>query len=230
MGKQQGKPNHRLWKQWIDRISQEMVKCACDRYVFNRWWSIIRDNPAIDINNTFLALIWSSYFQRQVMAIRRQVKINRESISLVRLLKDIAEHDIHITRQDFLRDYVNPHLNQAFSRRTNREASKLFDSLAGRGRSHVSGVTVRKDIERLKRAASRLERYADKWVAHSDRKRRWPRLSFKELNKALDVFLGTWHRYHNIAWRGPVSMDPASMMGTEWEKVLTVPWKHPSHS
>jgi hypothetical protein len=228
MGK--NKPYRHRWVVWMKRISEEMVKCAFDRYIFDRWWFIINENPDIDINNTFVTLIWSSYFQRQAMTARRQVKIDRNTISLVCLLNDIANDDTYITRDKFLSYHVNPDLEQTCYQRTYREASRFFDSFAGRGKPHISGERVRRDIQRLKQVALQLERYADKWIAHSDSKRRWPRLSFEKLNKTLDLLIGMWKRYHNIAAGGPVLMDPASMAGREWEKVLTIPWKPTSSS
>lgn len=223
-------PDRRRWVLWMERISEEIVKCAFDRYIFDRWWSIINKNPDIDINNTFVALVWSSYLQRQAMTVRRQVKIDQRAISLARLLGDIAKHDTSITREEFLKDHVNPDIEKTLYERTLREVSELFDSFAGCGKPHINGNRVREDISRLKQTAEQLECYADKWIAHSDPKREWPRLSFEQLNKTLDLFLSTWERYHNIAAGGPVFMDPASMAGEEWEKVLTIPWKRSSDS
>lgn len=220
-----GKPDRRRWIRWISRITNEVAKSAVERYIFDRWWAIIQSNPQIDINNRFIALIWSSYFDRQTLVVRRHVKVDRNSISFVRLLKDVAEHDKYITRHEFLQNYANnPYFDKAQVQQNVCEASRLFDSFAGRGKPHISRSRVQKDINQLKRETRRLEYFADKWLAHSDRKRKWPRLGFKELNKALDLLFKTWQRYHEII-RGSISVDPAFLAGTEWEEVLTVPWK-----
>ena len=159
------------------------------------------------------------------MAVRRQVKCNKQSISLVRLLQHISEHEIQIEREEFIELNSNRAFGAALYQQHRREASRMFDFFAGRGKQYLSKERVLGHVSKLKRSAKKLEYYSDKWVAHSDQKRRWPRLRFDELNKTLDLYIDIWRRYHNIAWGGPIGMDAEFLAGTTWEEVLTIPWK-----
>jgi len=214
------RPDRRKWIRWIDRITDELTRSLVDREIFEQWWTIVQQNPNLDINNDFISFIWDSYLTKQVLVVRRQVKYNRQSISLVRLLNDIRESSKQITREDFMKDYSNPTFPDMW-----HEGRRLFDSLAGRGGKHISKTRVIADIKRLKHVSRGLMNYADKWLAHSDRRRKYPSLGFRQLNKSLDIIYKAWRKYHVIARRGPIRTDPKTMAGTDWQFVFDIPWR-----
>ena len=224
MGTKTSKPNQRRLRGDLKRLSDELAGSTIDRYIFERWWSIISNNPKIRLDNRFIALICSSYFDRQTMVVRRQVK--KDSISLVRLLENVAEHNEYFTRHNFLKSYINnPYLDKKQVQKNVSEAAQFFNSFADRGKPFVSRSKVQNDIIRLKRKAHMIEYYADKWVAHSDHRRRWPRFGFNKIHSTLDLIFKTWKRYHHIIMGGPVVVDAAFVVGSKWEEVLTFPWK-----
>jgi hypothetical protein len=179
------RPDRRKWTRWIDRISNELSRSAVDREVFEQWWAVVQGNPALDINNRFMALVWSSYFDRQVLVVRRQLQA-KDSVSLVRLLKEVAAHA---------------------------------------GSLKLSTDRVEADIKRLTRRSSGLKYLSDKWLAHSDPRRRWPRLGFKQLNKSLDTLYSLWHKYHEVVRGGPINADPHFLAGSDWQHVFDIPWR-----
>ncbi len=219
-------PDRHKWVQWFERISDELVSSAVDRHVFDRWWAVITANPAVDVNNRLLALIWVSYFERQALVVRRQLRCDGQSVCLVGLMKEVAAYAPQLKRQEFLNSYTRPEYRDAW-----REAEVLFDGFAGRSDvDAVSPSLVQRDIDALQQAGGQLLDLADKWLAHSDRSRQWPRLSFPELNGCLDLLYDTWRRYHSLATLGPINADPAFLAGTAWEAVLDIPWRHGSET
>ena len=214
------RPDRRKWTRWIDRISAELVRSSVDREVFEQWEAVIQRNPSLDMNNRFMSLIWSSYFDRQVLVVRRQVQCKKPSISLVRLLHEVADYSAHLSRQAFVTSYTRPEFRDTW-----REGQRLFDSFAGRGGTHVSPVRVKADAARLTRVSGGLKYLSDKWLAHSDPRRRWPRLGFRQLNRALDALYDAWHRYHVLVRRGPINADPKFLAGSDWQHVFDVPWR-----
>lgn len=214
------RPDRRKWTRWIDRISAELVRSSVDREVFKQWSDIVEGNPNLDMNNRFMSLIWSCYFDCQVLVVRRQVKLKKQSISLVRLLHEVADYSSHLTRQAFMTSYTKPELRDTWC-----EGQRLFDTFSGRGGTHVSAARVRADADRLVRLTCGLMYLSDKWLAHSDSRRRWPRLGFRQLNRALDALYRTWQRYHVLVRRGPRNADPKRLAGSNWQHVFDIPWR-----
>jgi hypothetical protein len=213
-------PDRRKWTHWIDRISAELARSSVDREVFKQWSDIVERNPNLDMNNRFMSLIWSCYFDRQVLVVRRQVHCKKQSISLVRLLHEVAGYSGRLTRQDFVTSYTRPRFRDTW-----REGHRLFDTFAGRGREYVSRDRVLADAARLVWLSRGLKYISDKWLAHSDPRRRWPRLGFRQLNRALDALYDAWKRYHVLVRRGPIDADPKRLAGSDWQHVFDIPWR-----
>jgi hypothetical protein len=209
------------WRSWLERITDEMVASAVDRHVFDRWWSIIQVNPAVDVNNRFVALIWASYLERQALTVRRQLDCDKGAISLVKLMREVAEYAGQLGRHDFLNAYTKPEYVAAW-----RDAGALFDAFVDPvAPDLVSAAVVQGHIDSLRTASARLKRLADKWLAHSDRARAWPEPSFNDLNACLDLLYSRWRQYHALAALGPIDADIPWLAGTEWETVLDTPWR-----
>jgi len=91
------------------------------------------------------------------MGIRRQIKIDNQSISLGRLLTEIIERPEIITRKRFIEMYTNSV--------SKRHADSDFDQFAGKGSSHVDPNIIEKDLIRLRTNGKKFEDYADKKLA-----------------------------------------------------------------
>jgi hypothetical protein len=217
-------PPRQKWSEWLDQISSEIIASAVARHVFERWWSVVQANPAIDVNNRFLALIWSSYFERQVLVLRRQLDTDPKAASLMKVMHEVAAYATQrrLRRDDFLSSYTSPEYKDEWQR-----AEVFFDTFADPAdRAFVSAAVVERDMESLRTAAGPLKDVADQWLAHSDRKRTWPALGFSELNACLDLFSSTWRRYEMIAAFRTTNTDiPMLADDGEWESVLDMPFR-----
>jgi hypothetical protein len=136
------------------------------------------------------------------------------------LLHEVANYSSHLTREAFMSSYTSPEF-----RDRQREGQKLFNSFTVRRGSSVSPTRVHTDIARLIHQSRGLKYLSDKWLAHSDRKRHWPKLGFRQLNKALDVLYSIWHRYHVLIRGGAIYADPKFLAGSDWQDVFDFPWR-----
>jgi len=195
------------------------VQSSLDREIFEQWSNVVQANQDLDINNRFMVFVWTGYFDRQVLVVRRQV-LSKQSVSLVRLMNEVADYSALLSRANFLSGYAKPEYRQSW-----REAGRLFDSFAGKGGEYVSAARVRADSARLLRVSRRLKYLADKWLAHSDPRRRWPRLGFRELNRALDALYSAWHRYHALVRHSPMNADVKFLARRDWQHVFDIPWR-----
>ena len=214
-------PDRDKWCSWLDRISDELIASGVDQHVFKCWWTTINANKAIDVNNTFIALIWASYFDRQILTIRRQLDCDKQAISLVRLMREVASYAGQLHREDFLKAYTRREYTEEW-----QAADELFSNFTDPSKPNsVSKDVVNAQIDDLKNASSDLLDLADKWLAHSDRNRQWPNLGFDKLNGCLDLLYTTWHRYHELAAIGPHEADFEYLAGSEWEAILDIPFR-----
>lgn len=169
------------WDAWIkDYIYREMVELVSFQHIFRKIAKMSNENPIFQQVGSFHWFIKSTYFDYAVMACRRQLKSDRESVSLVRLLEDIIKFPEVMSRKRFVHLYstdMRTHANQVFSQR-----------FSGACKDHIDPPIVQQDLCELKSHGGKIgkvEDYADKRVAHSDR-RSSGAPTFDELDACID--------------------------------------------
>jgi len=214
-------PRSQIWNDWLDRILDEFLNSEIDQRVFERWRSIVIANKGIDQGNRLVGLICGSYMERQALTIRRQLDRNSKAISFAQLMDDVANHAAQITRIDFLNGYTRPEFTEVW-----QQAGRFFDQFVDPAAPEViSASLVRGHVEELRAAAAEIVVLADKWLAHSDRGRVWPSLTWDHLNSCLGLFYRRWEQYRELINCSPVVADVPELTGTEWESILDVPWR-----
>jgi hypothetical protein len=127
-------PKLKKWIKWLKVIRDEVVYLLINRNIFWEVNEIIKNNKDIQKPSQFYNFLGDTYASYALMGIRRQVKIDSQSISLVRLLKEIIKNPEKLSRQYYKSLYkgsVVEHL-----------ADKHFDKYAGLGKDHISPKMV----------------------------------------------------------------------------------------
>ena len=86
---------------------------------------------------------------------------------------------------------------------------------------------VNSDLRELSRTASKVEDFADRFIAHHDKRRSKELPTFNEVDACLDVLDKLYVKYHLIFHAS--SMD--SLMPTyqyDWQEIFEVPWLSPA--
>jgi len=86
------------WVRWIDIICNDVEFLCFNKKIYLEVSAIIDSNPKLKINSSFYEFLDNGYTALAVMGIRRQIKPQKDCVSLVRLLKDIntnAEKMLH---------------------------------------------------------------------------------------------------------------------------------------
>ncbi len=171
------------WKRWgdhLERIIQETYRTHHYRQLYRGLAEITQraDLPASAIFDAFG--IW--YVTTQTSSVRRQLDRTKGTVSLWRLLDDIARNpqvasrDRHVAvwRENTLQPMIN-------------KAHTNFDRFAGgRGRDHIDAALVCVDLEQLKAVGNIVEHYANEAVAHTSIDEKRTVLTYAELNAAID--------------------------------------------
>ena len=205
------------WDCWLEVIYNDMVHQAASRAVFRETMAIVRENPAIPKDSDFFEFLEQWYVDSIVMGLRRQIKVDADSVSLAGLLNDICLNSAFLSRARFVALY--PTEQQKF-------ANTAFDKHVGVGASHIDAGAVRADIDKLRSLAQRCEEYADRFVAHCDKRGFSATPTYEELDEAIDFAESLLQRYYLLLRADSlVSVKPTFIH--PWKRVFEVAWVTP---
>ena len=140
-----------------------------------------------------------------------------DNISLAGLLEDIARNSALLSRARFVALY--PPAEQ-------KSAGTVFDKHAGVGNSHVDAAVVRADIAKLRSLTRRCEEYADRLVAHRDKRGVSAVPTYEELNEAIDFTESLLQRYY-LLLRADSLASVKPTFPYPWKRVFEVAWVPP---
>ena len=203
-------------RKWIEVIYKEVESLTIHREIFWQVQAIIKNNPKIQKGNSFYSYLGSTYSSSIVMGIRRQVKIEEQSISLARLLDEIHKAPEDISKKQFVRLYGR----NEYMRKIGEQD---FDRYYGFGQEYIDSKTVKMDLDKLKFKLKKCERYADKIVAHIDKKKPKTLPTFKDVDLCIELLERLVLKYYTLFTGKAVN----SMLPTwqyDWKEIFRTPW------
>lgn len=206
------------WKRWlVDEIRWEIVELVTNKHIFWEIQGMIKRNPNIQKPNSFFRFIGQTYYDYGVIAVRRQIKCDTQSISFVRLLKEIIETPHLLTRERFVNLY------QADMR---EDANQIFDEqFPGECPDHIDPTMVQQDLEDLKKQGAKLEEFADRRVAHHDRRAPKTIPTYNELDIAIDCLKKLTRKYVLLFEARDLGDDLlVEFVENYWEEIFSQPW------
>ena len=227
------------WLRWMETIHDEILALVQDANMFWEVQDIIRENPRIQKPNAFYSYLARTYLSHALAGLRRQTKLRKDSISFVRLLAEIVENPEELSRSYFNSRYPSsngPDLDEVVGR-TDLETVGIVDSsqlkaiikmddfapYTDASGAHVCPQMVEDDRKRLESAAKKHEAYADKRIAHWDKREPKVIPSCGELDDCIKLLDRTYVKYHFLFHAE--SMD--TLMPTyqyEWKSIFCEPW------
>jgi hypothetical protein len=184
------------------------------REIFVTLREIVTKKPQILLPGDYFRWLVDNYVEALVMGVRRQCDYRVDVISLARLLYEILEHPQVTTRRSYVIQF----------RGTSLPAADMFQQFGVTKRGFLSKRGVRKDLAELEAATKVLQVFANKRVAHTDRRgalRRIPK--FQDLHAALDALDGLAVKYHGLLKGGGQTTCMPVRQGN-WRRVLQMAW------
>ena len=204
------------WNESLGTIQKEVIELATNQHIFWKIQKMINDNPNIQKPNSFFRFTGQTYYDYGVIAVRRQIKCGKQSISFVRLLKEIIETPCLLSRERFVNLYRAD---------MEEEANQIFDKeFPGGCRDHIDPIMVQQDLDDLKKQGGKLEEFADKRIAHRDKgESEIP--TYNELDAAIDCLKKLTRKYV-LLFEGRDLVDNFVMKFVEdyWEEIFSQPW------
>lgn len=208
------------WLRWLDVIKAEIQDLVVSKYIFHEVQKMIAENPKIQVNNSFYRYITSTYVSHAVIGLRRQLKTDPQGISLALLLQELIKTPEVLSRKY----YVGLHEGSTVE----DLADEDFDRFASPGASHIDPAQVEKDLQRLRDVTRKCEDFADKRIAHRDKREPKSLLTYNEVDDCISLLDELYIKY--------LLMFEAKAMDTllptwqyDWKEIFRTPWLPPAH-
>ncbi|WP_162941791.1 hypothetical protein [Desertimonas flava] len=199
------------WKRWLREIELDVIALHHDRVL---WRTLDAALSRRDESEFFRRHYMRLYVASAAMCVRRLVfsGTDSKSISLVRLLRELADDPGHLTaarhRQLFEDVAMGPDYGE-----------KRFEAEWGDGHGHLAVDRVESDLASLERLAEAVKLVADRTIAHLDRRGIGDeRPTFAQLDAAIDEIGRIFVKYHEL-------IDGSSIV--HLEPVVQGDWKAP---
>jgi hypothetical protein len=204
-GNMRNDPQFEKWCGWLETIRDDVQTLYFYRYIFQGIVDIVMRNERLDTQSPFFGFLERTYGDSIVMGIRRQLKASNESISLASLLREVIAKPDLVTRSDFFQVFKD-----FGSLRIDRIRHETFDRFALSGSPHVDPARVETDLQLLKDRCKAAEDYADRRIAHWDRRQPGFSLTFDDISIALDTLGEMVQKYCLLFFATHVELLPYS--------------------
>jgi hypothetical protein len=139
----------------------------------------------------FIDHYWSIYRDSQMVALRRLVDQDPQTISMTRLLTELAEHPETMTRAVHLElwDITDDEDHWL------QEANKVFDEYADGTGDNVDPQAVRRDLVQWKADTKPIKKWVDQHIAHFQAKPNAAAVGVSDLDEAIDKVAALIQKY-----------------------------------
>jgi len=203
------------WIRWLDVIEWNVQSLVLYKHMFWEIQGIISANPNVQLNSAFHRYMGDTYVAFAAMGVRRQLKIDSQSISMARLLCELGNDPKRITL-----DY---YLGLQPDSRFHPLIKSTFRQYCEGNQNHISSKKVQRDLLRLKSISRDVEDFADRRIAHSDSREPKRSPQFSDLNESIDKLNKLYSKYYLLLTGNSIS----SLMPTfqyDWKAIFKVPW------
>ena len=215
-----------VWDRWradIERIKQDAYELFSARRTFREIADVFANNPQLQETGGHL---WQwmlvNYTNFVIMRIRRETDDQGNTISMTRLLLDIADCPTVITRRRYM-DMLSLKPGSHRIQMNERYFTDIWMSSAATGPDDVvDAVRVAEDRRSLDTAAARVQKVGNLLVAHRQRVD-VRELRVPEVDGAFDAIEETITKYYTLLHGSTIiQLEPAPQFNTT--EAFMFPW------
>ena len=208
-------PKLKKWLRWLEVIKREVQDLVMAKRTFHEIQQLIKDNPALHQSNSFYDYLSRTYVSHVVIGLRRQIKSGKDSISMARMFEEMIESPQALTRSYYVGLYKDSVVKDF--------ADKDFNKFATPKAPHIDPTLVAADLTRLRDASKRCEDFADKRVAHHDKRPPKELPTFNEVDACIALLDELYVRYFMLFHASHMdSLLPTRQY--DWKSIFCIPW------
>ena len=210
------------WERWasaIMKVKDDLQTTVNDRAVFQGFSDLVRENEAwigAHEGMFFCNFVVRAYVAKVALGVRRQVKAQDDSLSLLRILSQIKDCAPQLTFDFFLKLFPRDPEYVPWQEPT-------FKNISADGRVASAGL-INGDIEEIKRLTAEIEAYADRALAHLDKRGYDGKVTFDDLDNAIEALDRIACKYIAVlTGQGYPSLEATVVF--DWKRIFSVPWR-----
>ena len=203
------------WLKWLKVVRGDIQQLLIKQNIFWEVQEIIRTNGELHKPSSFYRYLGDTYVAYISIGIRRQIKIDKRSISFARLLTELAGTPALLSRKYYVRLYEGSFVE--------RFADRDFDRFCGSDRTCISPDMVLADLGELNLAASVVEDFADKRIAHRDKRQPKALPRFDQVDSCLNTLDKLYCKYHGV-FHAEAMSSLMPVYQYDWKQIFTIPW------
>jgi len=208
-------PKLKKWLGWLDIIKGEVSELMVAKHIFHEVHKLIDANPKLHQPSSFYDYLSRTYISHAVIGLRRQVKCDPQSVSLARLLNEMMETPQTFTRQYYVGLYKGSTVEHF--------ANHDFEKYADPGAPNIDPTRVATDLTALRESLRRCEDFADKRIAHRDKREPKELPTFNEVDSCIDLLDSLYVKYFLLFHASHMdSLLPVWQY--DWKSIFRVPW------
>ena len=172
------------WQGWARAIEADLSRVVDDRNDFDTFASVVDENLDWILANqggSFLDFVRRSYVANVSMGIRRQLKAQKDSISLMGLMNAVCTHADLITFDRYT-TFQKAAASDNWDWRIPTFRKLSDDGIA------VTRTVVESHVAEVKRLNIEIEEFADRVIAHHDKRGSAAEVSFDQLRASVAHF------------------------------------------
>lgn len=209
---------------WLHDVRVEVRELHQGNEMFRELQSIFASDPTrfqgrSDQFNQFIAGTFAAW---AAAGIRRQLKRDDKAISLVGVIAEAQRFPELLSRAHFMALHDGDHDDL-------RERGEAFyDQQAGAGAAVLSDAVFEKHRDRLRHAGSVIEHFADRRVAHTDRRGvEGRRAMFHDVTATINALAEVTWVYLRLATGNATRETMQQPLDPKWRNIFEIPWLPP---
>lgn len=211
------KETFQKWQDWIEKIKNDLQHVINYQQIYKSFMEIVNANiDHINKNNgrLFCDFVRECYATYAMAAIRRHSKIERDSISLMKLLDQLKKSSSQFTYEFYLQQYPLEKDELEWQKST-------FESFSKNGKC-LSEEIISSDMQTIKEIAGRVSDFVDRAIAHLDQRGIEKNITYEDVTDSVDLFNEITCKYITLITSiSYITLKP--IIQFDWEKIFTVP-------
>jgi hypothetical protein len=207
------------WVRWLEKIEEDVSAMVNNQQIYKFFIDVVNANiKHINLNegSLFCDFVRQCYGVQAATAIRRHIKAKHDdSISLMRLLKEMKHYASQFTYDFYLKQY--PVIN-------GQEVQKSKFQEFSDGGIIISEQKIDNDIQELEKLSRNITDLVDRRIAHLDRRSLKELVTYNDIEKSINTLNKMTCKYIRFIYNAVAEFSSLeATIQWDWEKIFSVP-------